>query len=154
LSKAIVSSSSEATLVAVTAEAQRALGGTREIRVTQFPFRVGRERRSSFADDWVLVDVPERRRGKAPQLNDVYLRDDESRALQISRAHFALECIEDRFFLVDRGSACGMIVSGRRIGGHRKAGRTELRDGDEVIVGTGRSPYVFRFVVAANRAAS
>lgn len=59
-----------------------------------------------------------------------------------------IECIDGLFFLTDRRSACGTIVAGRRIGGRRKGGRTELRDGDEVIVGTSKSPYVFRFRVA------
>ena len=59
-----------------------------------------------------------------------------------------IECIDGLFFLADCGSACGTIVAGSRIGGHRKGGRTELRNGDEVVVGTYKSPYVFRFRVA------
>lgn len=145
LSDATPSSCSEATLVAVTEEAARALGGTRELRVTQFPFKVGRERRSYLADDRLPVNVSQRRRGEAPQVNDVYLQEDASGNLQISGAHFAIECVDARYFLVDRGSACGTMVAGDLIGGNRKGGRTELRDGDEVIVGTGRSRYIFRF---------
>jgi hypothetical protein len=149
LSDARLSSCSEATLVAVTDEAARALGGTRELRVTQFPFKVGRERRSYLVNDRPPVGVPQRRRGEAPPLNDVYLLAEASGGLHISGAHFAIECVDDRFFLVDRGSACGTMVAGNIIGGNRKGGRTELRDGDEVIVGNGRSRFIFRFRFAA-----
>ncbi len=68
--------------------------------------------------------------------------------LQISREHFAIEYADNQFFLVDVGSACGTIVAGKQVGGQQKGGRIELRDGDEVIVGTYKSPYVFRFRVA------
>ena len=140
--------------MAVTQEAVRALGGTRELHVTQFPFRVGRERRSSIPDDRLPAELKQRRRGVAQPLNDAYLLEDASATLHISGAHFAIECLDDRFFLVDRGSACGTIVGGKRIGGHRKGGRIELRDGDEVVVGTGRSRYVFQFRQAATEVAS
>lgn len=139
------SSCSEARLVAVTEEAARALGGAPELRVSQFPFKVGRERRSYLADDRLPVEAEQRRRGEAPPVNDVYLREEASPGLHISGAHFSIECVDSRFFLVDRGSACGTMVAGDLIGGNRKGGRTELRDDDEVIVGTGRSRYIFRF---------
>jgi hypothetical protein len=145
LADATLSSCSEARLVAVTDEAAQALGGTRELRVTQFPFRVGRERRSYLSNDTLRVDASQRRRGEAPPDNDVYLHEEPSSTLHISGAHFAIECVDKRFFLVDRGSACGTMVAGDLIGGNRKGGRTELRDDDEVIVGTGRSRYIFRF---------
>lgn len=87
--------------------------------------------------------------GAAPRVNDLYLREESSGSLYISGEHFAIECVDNQFFLVDRGSACGTIVAGRRVGGDRTGGRTELRDGDEVIVGTGRSRYVFQFRIVA-----
>lgn len=142
----LISSSSVATLVAVTKEAERALGGIRDVRVTQFPFKVGRESRVSEAAQDTFVK--EERRGVAPQLNHVYLIEpSQSEMLQISRDHFAIERVGDQFFLVDRGSVCGTIVAGRRLGGHRKGGRTELRHGDQITVGTGESPYVFQFEI-------
>ena len=134
--------------MAITEEAQRALGGAGEARIAQGSLRVGRERRSPLDDAKLPAEVRELRRGEAPQLNDVYLLENSSRALHISCVHFTIECVDGLFFLTDCGSACGTIVAGRRIGGHRKGGRTELRDGDEVIVGTHKSPYVFRFRVA------
>ena len=50
-------------------------------------------------------------------------------------------------FVVDRGSVRGTIVAGRQIGGNRAGGRTELRSGDVIIVGTSTSEYVFRFEI-------
>ena len=144
----VVSFPSVATLVTitpVTKEAKLALDNQREVRITQFPFKIGRESRTAPPANPVLVEL---RLGVAPQLNDLYLLEPPwADLLQISREHFAIEYADDRFFLVDRGSACGTIVAGTRIGGHQKGGRTELRDGDEVIVGTDTSPYAFRFEI-------
>ena len=138
-----VSASSIAALVAVTKEAQLALGGQREVRITQYLFKVGRESRVGPPASPVLVEL---RLGAAPELNDLYLVEPAwADLLQISREHFAIGHADNQFFLVDRGSACGTIVAGRQIGGDRAGGRTELRSGDEIIVGTERSPYIFRF---------
>lgn len=133
-----------ARLVALTEEAEAALGGRREVPVTRLPFRVGRDRRQSSDGD-VAVE----RRGEAePAENDLYLRETNGgQSLHISGAHFEIERADEGFVLVDRGSACGTIVAGRRIGGHRRGGQTPLRDGDEVVVGTSRSRYIFRFTV-------
>ncbi len=138
----------EATLVATTEEARRALGGAGEVRVAQGSLSVGRDRRSPLDDAGLPTEMREQRLDEAQPLNDVYLLEHQSRASHISGAHFVIEYTDGLFYLTDRGSACGTIVAGRRIGGHQKGGRTELRDGDEVIVGTHKSPYVFRFRVA------
>lgn len=134
-----------ARLVALTEEAEAALGGRREVPVTRWPFRVGRDRRQSWNGDAVAVE----RRGEAePAENDLYLRESNGgHSRHISGAHFEIEQADDGFVLVDRGSACGTIVAGRRIGGHRRGGQTPLRDGDEVVVGTSRSRFIFRFTV-------
>jgi FHA domain-containing protein len=142
----LTSSSSVASLVAVTKDAERALGGTRAVRVTQFPFKVGRESRVSQAARDTFVK--EQRHGVAPQMNHLYLIEpSQSEMLQISRDHFTIERVGDRCFVVDRGSVCGTSVVGTRLGGHRTGGRTELRHGDQITVGTGESPYVFQFEI-------
>lgn len=141
-------SPSVAMLEGITPEAEHALGGLSAMHLSYFPVTVGRERRLSVADQ-VLPEAEARRLGVAPRLNDVYLRElHSSTTLHISGAHFAIEHVDGRFFLVDRGSACGTIVAGTRVRGRRTGGRTELRDGDEVVVGTGRSRYVFRFLIS------
>ena len=95
-----------------------------------------------------LQDLREQRLGEAVPLNDVYLLEDASNTLQISVTHFAIEYVDGLFSRTDRGSCCGTSVAGARIGGHRKGGRVQLREGDEVILGTRRSPYIFRFRIA------
>jgi len=87
----------------------------------------------------------ERRLGNVPKANDVYLVEPTSSVSRVSREHFAIEYAVDQFVLVDRGSACGTIMAGKRVGGNRTGGRVELRSGDEIVVGTHGSPYVFRF---------
>ena len=79
--------------------------------------------------------------------NDIYLVEPHYvDILSISREHFTVEHVGGRFFLIDRDSACGTIVAGKRVGGAgRVEGRTELRSGDVIVVGPENSRYVFRF---------
>lgn len=127
---------SVASLEALTKEAEAALGGARQVELTTFPFKVGRETKSSDRSAH----------------NDLYLVERESgHSLHISGEHFSIECVDGEFYLVDRGSACGTIVAGRRIGGNRKGGRTLLRDGDELTVGTNHSRYIYRFGILSPR---
>lgn len=134
-----------ARLVALTNEAVHALGGRHELPIAAFPVRFGRERRS--AQQPVAENV---RREGSPPLNHVYLNEiSDSSSHHISGAHFEITQVEGRIFLVDRGSACGTLVAGARVGGRRAGGTAELHDGDEIVVGTIRSPYVFRFTLAA-----
>ena len=130
-------------LVATTDEAMRALGGQRELPLTHFPFKVGRECRSPETDK---KEITELRLRVAPELNDVYLLEPRwSDLIQISREHFSIESTDGQFFVVDRKSACGTIVGDKAIGGNRTGGRTELRHGDMIVVGMAGSEYVFRF---------
>lgn len=134
-----------AALVAVTKEAKRALGYQADVHIATFPFKVGRESRVTNPATPPQV---EQRLGIAPQLNDIYLAEPPwADLLHISREHFSIERTGDQFFLVDRGSVCGTIVAGQQIGGSRAGGRTEIEDGDLIIVGTSSSAYVFRFDV-------
>jgi hypothetical protein len=130
----------ETRLVAVTSQAELALGGRPDVHLTHFPFKVGRESRLSQAGF-----AREQRLGRTPQVNDLYLSEPHgSEVIHISRDHFAIERVNGEFFVVDRGSVAGTIVAGLRIGGHRKGGRTRLDPGDQIIVGGESSPYVFR----------
>lgn len=133
----------EATLVAITEEARRALGGAGAVRVPQGFLSVGCERRSPLDDAGLPAKVREQCFGEASQLNHVYLLEDHLQTLHISDVRFMIECIDGSFFLTNRGSPCGTIVAGRCIGGHRKGGRTEVRNGDDVVVGTSQSCCIF-----------
>jgi hypothetical protein len=127
-------------LVALTEEARAALKG-QQLVIERFPFKVGRESRVGALGS---RNAPERRLATAPQLNDLYLLE-AGEWVNVSREHFAIEREGDRYYLVDRGSACGTLVEGQRVGGDRAGGRTELRDQDVIVVGTANSPFVFKF---------
>jgi hypothetical protein len=125
--------------VALTGDAEHALGGTREVSLTHFPFNVGRRRRSRRSD----VSETASEDGNHLLLSE----RPEATSLHISGEHFSVEYLDGRFFIVDRESACGVTVAGERVGGNRVGGRAEIRDGDELVVGTPTSPFVFRFEV-------
>lgn len=134
-----------ATLVAVTKEAKRSLGGLAEVRITHFPFKVGRESRSSTVAETRLTEL---RLGVLPEVNDLYLVEPQwSDLMRISREHFVIEFDGQQFWLVDRHSACGTIVGSQQVGGNRRGGRMLLRPGDTIAVGPPYSEYVFRFVI-------
>jgi hypothetical protein len=133
-----------ATLVAVTDEARSALGNRADVRMSQFPFKVGRESRRRLERLKTEVD---RRLGGVPPLNDLYLIEPLSDSLHISREHLAILYLDGKYVLVDRESACGTLVAGIRVGGDRTEGRADLRDGDLIVIGAAASPYVFRFQV-------
>ena len=126
-------------LLALTDEARDALKGDRW-HIERFPFKVGRETRAGRG----AAPPDERRRGIAPQLNDIYILDRRTE-LDVSREHFQIEAEAGRHELVDRGSACGTIVEGRTLGGERQGGRGPLDDHDVIIVGTSGSPFIFKF---------
>jgi pSer/pThr/pTyr-binding forkhead associated (FHA) protein len=158
-----MSKSRIARLVAATDEARAALGNKAYVRITTFPFKIGRESRSQNPIARVVTTI-ERRLDTVPQLNDLYLIEPSSAALitQISRKHCAIERVKGRFFLVDRESACGSTVvearaSERRTtvattqtGGASPNPRSELREGDLIVIGNIDSPYVFRFQLEAH----
>lgn len=142
----ILQTGPSATLVAVTDEARSALDSQPAVRLTEFPFKVGRECRRRLER---LQTEFDRRVGGVPPLNNLYLIEPSSDSLHISREHLAIGHMDGRFFLLDRGSACGTTVAGTHVGGDRTEGRAELHDGDLIVIGSGDSPYVFRFHVDA-----
>jgi hypothetical protein len=128
-------------LKALTPEAQAALGGVL-LEIPRLPFRVGRESRGerrSLAGGGVPAAVPN---------NDLYLVETGAE-INVSREHFQIDRRDGAFELTDRGSSCGTLVEGERVGGHHRLARRSLEDGDVIIVGTSRSPYAFKFLLAA-----
>jgi hypothetical protein len=144
-------------LVPMTAEAAFAIDNVAAVPLRDFPFRIGRERRTANASHWDtprLLANNERRRHYWPS-NDLYLREvPNSPTPHISDDHCAIEWTEDRLYLVDRGSTEGTGVQWLSPLEHHAANphvlrpgeRSEIRgDGSELIViGSGDSPYVFR----------
>ena len=112
------------------------------ILISAFPFRLGRESRSSHGDTRKLF---ERRIGKIPPNNDYYLFDTSER-LHISREHCRIE--ENNrgvYTLFDRGSTCGTTIIHDHRKHHFRFSRHPLEQGDTIILGSPRSPYCFLF---------
>jgi len=127
-------------LKGLTDEARRALKGEARA-IDDFPFRVGRDSRGPGS---APSGAGERRAGTAPQVNDLYLVE-AGELHDVSREHFQIELEDGRYFIADRGSACGTLVDGRKVGGDRKRERVAIHDHDVIIVGTSKSPFVFKF---------
>ncbi len=130
-----------ATLVALTPEAGAALGGA-EVEIASFPFRVGRESRGRPRPS--TRTLADRRRTGSRPTNELYLAE-TAEGLNVSREHFQIEHNGAHHVLVDRQSHHGTIVEGTLVGGRNSGGAVPLNDGDVIIVGTSRSPYVFKF---------
>lgn len=128
-------------LVPLTEKAKKSIQRDK-LEVTTFPFRVGRESRCS--KEPVPPHILEKRTGKIPPNNDFYMIDD-GELLNISREHFLIEQSENGDFMVlDRMSSCGTIVRSRQ-GSHTCiAQKWPISSGDEIVVGSSRSPYQFQ----------
>ncbi|MCD6333799.1 MAG: FHA domain-containing protein [Candidatus Latescibacteria bacterium] len=130
----------------MTSEARASIQEKEEIKLDTFPFRIGRESRIRMVNG--KPQLMERRKFQAPPNNEVYLID-MGRRLNVSREHFQIEKNEDgTYTLVDRGSACGTIVGKQSIGGGDQGGNALLKDGDVIVVGTPKSPFVFKFLMS------
>jgi len=130
-------------LIPQTEEARLSIS-SESIEICKFPFRIGRESRNK--NDIVPQHILERRLGKAPPNNDVYLID-SGNLLNISREHFLIDKNDNGGYkLGDRMSACGTLIKGKA--GNRKCHGSGclLDDGDIIILGTSHSPFVFKFL--------
>lgn len=103
------------------------------LRVTKYPFRIGR---AAAEHEEIPLD-----------LNDLWLVDEMP--FNISRNHASLEIEADKVIVKDRGSSLGIHVNDVHIGGKVFDREIALEDGDNVVVLGGRmSPYQFRIDVA------
>ena len=139
-----------AALVPLTDEALHALPNEPMRRglvgINVLPFRVGRESRIYQDEKTGSVHRLERYKpgGQAPN-NDLYLLDG-GHLLNISREHLQIERREDGFHIVDRKSACGFSVDGKRVGGDGKGGEMPINHDQELCIGSSVSPYRYRFI--------
>ena len=115
------------------------------IVIADFPFKVGRESRTVRRNGKLEIVERSKKDNSKPN-NDLYLIDRGQR-LNISREHFQIEKREDGYFLVDRGSACGVKIDDVAIGGGDSGGSAQLQDGNIIGVGTKETPYVYQFLV-------
>ena len=135
------SRSPRAILVALTPEAKAALGGA-EIGISSFPFRIGRDSRGRLRP--AQRTLGDRRKPASRRSNELYLGE-TTEPFQVSREHLQIQHNGTRYVLVDRESTGGTIVEGTVVGGQHRGGAVQLSDGDVIIVGTSKSPYVFKF---------
>jgi pSer/pThr/pTyr-binding forkhead associated (FHA) protein len=141
-----------AVLKAVTPEAKSAVTnsclGNELIGIWKFPFRIGRESRVQNINGKLVVSERVKISQGQPN-NDIYLVD-HGQFLQISRQHFQIEESGNGYTVFDRGSACGTIIAGHKIGGEDRGGYCELNDGDNIRIGSEDSPYIFEFITLRN----
>jgi len=114
------------------------------ICIRSFPFRIGRESRVRMADGREKLFERPKLCGREPN-NDLYLID-TVHPLNVSREHCQIERNATGYQLVDRVSACGSGINGRRMGGQDAGGRCALVDGDIIAVGSDSTPYHYRFI--------
>jgi hypothetical protein len=133
-------------LRSVTPTARLSIGD--EITLDRFPFRVGREGRKNAPKN--RRRLRERRTAASvAKTNELYVKD-FGKSVNVSREHFQIEAKDDGSYeLVDRGSACGTIVSDQVVGGNFIGGRCPLKFGDSIIVGTRESTIAFEFCLAS-----
>ena len=115
------------------------------IGVWNFPFKLGRESRIGIVDGEQVI-MERKRPDRHKPNNDAYILDSGEK-LQISREHMYIDLIDNKFYVIDRGSACGTIVNSDNIGGKDKGGKHSLKNGDLIKLGTQESHYIFKFVV-------
>jgi hypothetical protein len=119
------------TVEGLTPRATEALDG-RAVLVDQFPYRIGRR---TAPDDPFSA-------------NELAIPD--TAPWWISRNHCMISHVDDRCFLIDRGSRLGTLVDGKMVGGGQQAARLSLPPGDhEVRLGGALTPFRFGIVVSA-----
>jgi CRP-like cAMP-binding protein len=120
------------TVVLLEGQTQRAADAlpANPYRIRRFPFRIGRLCRNVLA------------------YNDLKIAD--SPPLQISEHHVTLFLRDGRLGVLDRGSALGALVNGRRVGGTGGETGPVFFDGPEgaLVLGNNQSPYRFKVLVS------
>ncbi|WP_201353088.1 FHA domain-containing protein [Hydrogenimonas urashimensis] len=117
------------------------------IPIWKFPYRIGRESRVEVDDHGHIIVKERFKHGmKSVPTNDIYLIDFGER-LQISRDHLQIVEEDGKYYVIDDGSKCGTGVNEKRIGGDSDTERTEIEDGDTIVLGTSGSPYRYTFVL-------
>ncbi len=112
-----------------TEQAKNALDG-RKLLITQFPFRIGRYVPPCDSESDVFYN------------NNLAI--EEEKPYVISRNHLSINYEGGRLWVVDRGSAFGVVVNGNEIGGKSKRTRISLdMDQNQLVIGPPTSRFIF-----------
>ena len=110
-------------------EAKKALND-RKLLITQFPFRIGRYVPPYDSETDVFYNN--------------HLAIEEKKPYVISRNHLSINYEGGKFWVVDRGSAYGVVVNGQEIGGKVRRSRIALDiEHNQLIIGPPTSGYIF-----------
>ena len=110
-------------------KAKKALSD-RKLLITQFPFRIGRHVPPLDSESDVFYN------------NNLAIEEEKPYA--ISRNHLSINYEGGKFWVVDRGSAFGLVVNGQEIGGKTKKSRIALDiEHNQLIIGPPTSGYIF-----------
>ncbi|MFW5959647.1 MAG: FHA domain-containing protein [Chitinivibrionales bacterium] len=133
-------------LIPFTEEAAVSLGHRDHLELDKFPFRFGRESRRKKAGDTPLYR--DRRRPGCRPNNDFYLFD-LGKYLNISREHFQIDRVDEKYYISDRGSTCGTIINSRVSLKDAPGKRHELQHGDTITVGKPDSRYIYTLTISS-----
>jgi CRP-like cAMP-binding protein len=112
-------------LRALTADAERALQGKKDIEISKSPFSIGRA-----AKDGTFDTV------------DLKLLDKEP--YQLSRTHCVIAFVQDKYYLIDSSSTLGTTIDGLRVGKREATIKAKLEKGKHtLILGAPSSTYKF-----------
>jgi CRP-like cAMP-binding protein len=110
-------------------KAKRALHN-RKLLITRFPYRIGRYVPPYDSETDVFYN------------NNLAI--EEEKPYVISRNHLSINFEGGKFWVVDRGSAFGLVVNGQEIGGKTKRSRIALDiEHNQLIIGPPTSGYIF-----------
>ena len=110
-------------------KAKKALND-RKLLITQFPFRIGRHVPPYDSETDVFYN------------NNLAI--EEETPYVISRNHLSINYEGGKFWVVDRGSAFGVVVNGQEIGGKNSRSRIALDlEYNQLIIGPPTSGYMF-----------
>ena len=125
----VIKENIEIVLEGQSVKAKKALND-RKLLITQFPFRIGRYVHPEDAETDVFYN------------NDLAI--EEEKPYVISRNHLSINYEGRRFWIVDRGSAFGIVVNGQEIGGKARRSRIALDlEHNQLIIGPPTSGYIF-----------
>jgi CRP-like cAMP-binding protein len=102
----------------------------RKLLITRFPFRIGRYVSPHDSETDVFYN------------NNLAI--EEEKPYVISRNHLSINYEGGKFWVVDRGSAFGLVVNGQEIGGKTRRSRIALDiEHNQLIIGPPTSGYIF-----------